>query len=187
MPRNRNKTPCQVPGCRSWAMRGHTHCRSHRDRELGPRGGGAPLGNLNALKVGDYAHPLPASDLRAIADLLVRQPDQLPDHLDRIARSIQDRTRDPYRILVAFRTVLSDLIPYVATGLFINELHALLQRLPPLQRGPVVRAVNTQLRHLDPADALFSLRDLMIELENSTKTSTGTGSHIYVNNDHLDQ
>ena len=118
--------------------------------------------------------PLPASDLRAIADLLVRQADQLPDHLDHIARSIQDRTRDPYRILVAFRTGLSELIPYVATALFISELHVLLHRLPPSQRGPVLRGVNAQLRHLDPADALRSLRDMIIELENSHKTSTGT-------------
>jgi hypothetical protein len=31
MPRNPHKTRCQVPGRRNWAMRGHTHCRSHRD------------------------------------------------------------------------------------------------------------------------------------------------------------
>jgi hypothetical protein len=33
-------------------MRGRTHCRSHSDPELGPRGGGAPQGNLNALYAG---------------------------------------------------------------------------------------------------------------------------------------
>ena len=49
MPRNPSKRRCQVPGCRNWAMRANTRCRPHRDRELGPRGAGAPAGNLNAL------------------------------------------------------------------------------------------------------------------------------------------
>jgi hypothetical protein len=65
MPRNPNKTHCQAPGCkavlRTAAIRGHTHCRSHRDAELGPRGAGAPPGNLNALKTGQDAHPLSRS------------------------------------------------------------------------------------------------------------------------------
>jgi hypothetical protein len=50
MPRNPNKGRCQIPRCKAWAMRDHTHCRSHRDLELGPRGAGAPKGNFNALK-----------------------------------------------------------------------------------------------------------------------------------------
>ena len=61
MPRNPHKTRCQTPNCRSWAMRGRTHCRTHSDRELGPRNAGAPQSNLNALKDGQHAHPLPSS------------------------------------------------------------------------------------------------------------------------------
>jgi len=30
MPRNPNKQPCVVPGCRAWAMRGQDLCASHR-------------------------------------------------------------------------------------------------------------------------------------------------------------
>jgi hypothetical protein len=52
MPRNPNKRHCQTPVCRNWAMRSHVHCRPHLDHLLGPRGAGAPRGNLNACKTG---------------------------------------------------------------------------------------------------------------------------------------
>jgi hypothetical protein len=183
MPRNPNKAPCQASGCHNWAMRGHTHCRSHRDRELGPRRGGAPPGNLNALRTGDHAHPLSPSDLRDLADQLIRQPDHLPEHLSLVAHSLhtrsgclrQSKTHDPYRTLVALRTVLSDLIPHLALGLFKTELAASLQRLPPSERGPLLRTVKKQLGHQAPEVALLSLRRLMIESQENKKTSTGTG------------
>lgn len=35
MPRNPNKRPCAVPGCRAWAMRGRDVCASHRKRAPG--------------------------------------------------------------------------------------------------------------------------------------------------------
>jgi hypothetical protein len=97
-------------------MRGHTRCRSHRDRELGPRGGGAPAGNLNALKTGDHTHPLPLLGLQRLVRQIARQPDQLPDHLHLVARSIHSRTGDPHKTLIAFRALLTDLIPQVARG-----------------------------------------------------------------------
>jgi hypothetical protein len=50
MPGNLHKTRCQIPGCRNWAMCGHTHYRPRRDSELGPRGASAPHDNLNALR-----------------------------------------------------------------------------------------------------------------------------------------
>jgi hypothetical protein len=46
MPRNPNKTPCQVPDCTAWAMR-DSHpalCASHAGRTTGA---GAPNGNQN--------------------------------------------------------------------------------------------------------------------------------------------
>jgi hypothetical protein len=175
MPRNRNKKPCQVPGCRAWAMRGHTRCRSHHDPELAPRGGGAPQGNLNALKTGDGAHPLPVPDLHLLAGQVVRQPDQLPDLLDLVARSIHSRTGDPLKTLVALRSVLADLIPQVAVALFKAEFNALLGRLPPSQQGSVLHAVRKQVERIAPETTLLRLRTLMIESEKSEKTSTGTG------------
>jgi hypothetical protein len=175
MPRNPHKTPCQTPGCRSWAMRGYTHCRTHRDPELGPRGGGAPLANLNALKTGDHTHPLPAPDLQHLARQLVQQPGQLPYHLGLAAQSIHSRTQaDPFRTLLALRASLSDLIPQVAIGLFTTEMDALLRRLPPSQRGPVLHTVRQQVGRQAPQAALFTLRSLMTEFEKSQKTSTGT-------------
>jgi hypothetical protein len=174
MPRNLDKTPCQVPGCHSWAMHGHTRCRSHRDRELGPRGGGAPPGNLNALKTGQQAHPTPISDLRDVANQVILQPDQLPDCLHGLAGSIHSRTRDPYRTLIAFRALLSDLIPLVATNLFIAEMRTLLGRLPPARRSTVATTFRKQMERQSPEAALLSLRGLIIESEKSKKTSTGT-------------
>lgn len=37
MPRNANKRPCAVDGCRAWAMRGETVCASHRGKARAPR------------------------------------------------------------------------------------------------------------------------------------------------------
>ncbi len=45
MPRNPNKRPCAVSGCRAWAMRGRDVCASHRKRSSGGPNGvrAAPL------------------------------------------------------------------------------------------------------------------------------------------------
>jgi hypothetical protein len=156
-------------------MRGHAHCRSHRDRELGPRGGGAPPGNLNALQTGDHTHPLPPSELRPLADQFVRHPDQLPDLLDPIVHSIHSRIRDPYKALVALQTTLTDFRQQVAAALFKTEMDALLRRLPPWQQGHLLRTLR---EHTGPwiTEATFpSIRRLLIEFEKNSKTSTGTG------------
>ncbi len=41
MPRNPNKTPCSVPGCRAWAIRGSSppRCSPHRSRKASPEAG----------------------------------------------------------------------------------------------------------------------------------------------------
>jgi hypothetical protein len=75
MTRNPNKTPCQHPGCRNWAMRGHTLCRSHRDPELGPRSRGEPRSHPNAHRTADHAHPLPSLDLVQLVKDLARARD----------------------------------------------------------------------------------------------------------------
>lgn len=178
MPRNRDKAPCQIPACRNWAMRGHAHCRSHRDRELGPRGGGAPPGNLNALKTGDHTHPLPLSELRPLADQLVRHPDQLPDLLDPIVRSIHSRIRDPYKALVALQTTLTDFRQQVAAALFKTEVDALLRRLPSSQRDRLLRTLKEQTGPWLSEATILSVRRQMIEFEKNSKTSTGTGAQV---------
>lgn len=48
-------------------MPGSTKCRSHRDRELGPRAAGAPQGNQNRRTHGLYSKFLTHDDLLAMA------------------------------------------------------------------------------------------------------------------------
>jgi hypothetical protein len=176
MPRNRDKAPCDVAGCRNWAMRGHTRCRSHRDPELGPRGGGAPSHNLNALRTGEHAHPVSPADLHHLVTRIVRHPDRLPDHLALAIRSLHRRTADPYKALVALRALLSDLLPLVAAGLFEAGVEDRLRCLPPSQRRSFTQTIKEQIRTQSPEAVLLSLRTLIIESENPKKTSTGTGS-----------
>jgi hypothetical protein len=164
MPRNRDKSPCHVTGCRNWSMRGHTHCRSHRDRELGPRGGGAPPANLNALKTGDHAHPLSPTDLNQLAAQLVREPDSLPAILDGVVRSVHSRAPDPYCCLAALRVAVIGLREWVAAHLLTTEAQDWLLQLPPSQRASALQALQW-LRYLHPDAALSSLRALMIEFE----------------------
>ena len=87
MPRNPNKTPCSVPGCRAWAIRGsdpptcspHRHTTAYSEpapecqagpvegpaegqAEPGQPGVGAPPGNQNRLVHGFYATVLQPKD-----------------------------------------------------------------------------------------------------------------------------
>lgn len=163
MPRNPRKTRCQIPGCRSWAMRGHSLCRSHRDAELDPRGGGAPPHNLNALKTGAHAHPLPPLDLDQLAKNLVRDPDHLPDHLAAALQSIHDRTHDPYKTLVALHKALPELLNLVVTHLYAAEVRAIVRQLPPSQRAACRPAMEKQTRDLFSQDSRAGVMQWVIE------------------------
>jgi hypothetical protein len=154
MPRNHDKIRCSVPGCRAWAMRGHTRCRAHRDREMGPRGAGAPPRNLNALKTGQNAHPLSQVDLRALARHIARRPDQLPYHVGLAAHSLQARAADPYRALLALHTALSDLLPLLAAEQFTVQVTAFLPQLPPSQRASFLDTLISATRWCAPTEAL---------------------------------
>jgi hypothetical protein len=149
MPRNPHKTHCKVPGCRAWAMRGHTRCRAHRDAELGPRGAGAPRGNLNALKHGHHSHPLPPPDLEQLAGHVTGHPDDLPYQIGLAVQSLQSRAPDPLVTLIALRRLLSQLITAVATRLFAAELQAFLRDLPL----PLRTSVLTTVQRSAPADS----------------------------------
>ena len=164
MPRNPNKRPCQVPSCRSWAMRGHTRCRAHRDAELGPRHGGAPRHNLNALRTGRDAHPLPPGERTHLVGQLISDPEQLPLHLQPVIASMHARTGDPFKTLVALRAALAELLPLLAQALFATEFEELLHRLPPDQRSVFA---TTALRHASsfpPEAGLNFLRALAARL-----------------------
>jgi hypothetical protein len=156
-------------------MRGHTRCRSHRDRELGRRGGGAPPGNLNALKSGRHAHPVSLPALELLAGQIVDQPDLLPDHIAAIVRSIQDRTRDPHKTLLAFRAALPDLTSLVAKDLFVVEANALLRQAPPSRRDSLLRVIKRNARGQEPGAALRTLRTLAPELERGHRVTGPAG------------
>ena len=164
MPRNPDKTHCQVPGCRAWAMRGHTRCRAHRDAELGPRGAGAPRGNLNALKHGRHSHPLPPPDIARLACHITEQPDDLPLQIGLAVQSLQARAGDPLMTLIALRRLLSQLTPMVATRLFTSELQPFLQNLPPSLRGKVQAVIDKSVPQDSPEKKVLLLRNLRKQL-----------------------
>ena len=75
MPTNPNKTPCQQPNCRAWAIRGSDPplCSAHAGRTVGA---GAPPGNLNARTHGFYASAITSDEL---ADVLTYAADTTLD------------------------------------------------------------------------------------------------------------
>jgi hypothetical protein len=160
MPRNPHKTRCQVPGCKAWAMRGHTLCRVHRDPELGPRGAGAPPGNLNALRHGAHSHPLSAVELNGLARRVVETGDDLPYQVGRVVGSIQARVGDPLLALLALRRVLPTLIAEVAALTFDAELRAYLAPLPPQARACLQEIVERTFP-AEPEQRLHLLRRLV--------------------------
>jgi hypothetical protein len=168
MPRNPNKTRCQMPGCRNWAMRGHTHCRPHLvpsselelGTTLGPRGAGAPPGNLNALRTGQHAQPISPDDLDQIVHDIVRAPDRLPHHLDLTIQSIHRRCQDPVKTLLALQALVPTLLSRVADDLFITELHVLRQQLPPTQQSRFEISVWRHALRLEPVHKLELIRRL---------------------------
>jgi hypothetical protein len=149
-------------------MRGHTHCRAHLDAELGPRGAGAPKGNLNALKHGRHAHPLPPPDLDHLASHLVDHPDDLPYQIGLAAQALQDQANgDPFKTLIALRTLVIQLVRAVATLLLASELESALNQLPPRARAEIQHAIHTSIPRGNPERKILLLRKLR-------KTITGT-------------
>ena len=142
MPRNPNKKRCEVNGCRAWAMRGHRRCRAHRDDELGPRGAGALPGNLNAVKHGRHAHPLPVEKLENLANALLEQPDDLPDRIGLMAEKLMGRAQDPLRLLIALRKLIDDLTAEVASRLYMSEMAELMEALPSDKRHAMWRMIR---------------------------------------------
>jgi hypothetical protein len=193
VPRNPSKARCAVPGCKSWSMRDHPHCRSHRDHELGPRRAGAPDGNLNALseRSGDpesaegrhagYSDGLPEPDLARLAAVAVgsKAEEDLPLQFGLALRTIQRRTKDPFLALLALDRVLDGLIDRVATQLLHRELSEALAPIPPLEREGLQNNIERLAARDSPRRALIVLRRLRGEREKKTKamgTTAGTGA-----------
>ena len=164
MPRNADKKHCQIPGCTSWAMRGQNLCRSHRDQELGPRAAGAPKGNFNAVKVGDYANPLSKSELHQLAYHIAQQPDHLPVHLDQTLQTIYARDHSPLKTLLLFARLLDQLTPMVAGNIFSVELDAYLQDVSPTSRSAYQAHLWKHFLPMNPLHRLILLRNIVKKL-----------------------
>ena len=161
MPRNPDKKRCIVPGCQNWAMLGHARCRSHRDGELGSRGAGAPLGNLNALSTGQRTQALPANELESLVTAAVNRPQDLPYQVGLAVQTLQSRTGDTFRALLAVRALLTRLVDHVAERQFAAELKAVLEPLPPPARERLQAAILKAAARHRPERRLSMLRRLI--------------------------
>jgi hypothetical protein len=157
-------------------MRGHTHCRAHRDDELGPRAAGAPRGNLNTLRTGEHAHPLPPLDLQRLARQIARDPKQLPYQIGLAAQAIQSRTGDPVKTLIVLEATVRQLRPAVAEALFATELATWLQRLPAAHQERATEIVAKSAQRLDPQQQLAFLRGVIGELNRRKRPNSITGT-----------
>jgi hypothetical protein len=175
MPRNLHKSHCQVPGCRAWAMHGAVHCRAHRDAEIGPRGGGAPAGNLNALKTGDYAHPLGQSAIDRLAFQITTDPGCLPDLLAGLARDLYAHTQDLHKTLAALNAILRYLVPTVADARLAARIDAVVHQVPPEKRPALQIALWKCILRLPLEQRLVLLDAVVAKVlpRISGKTSTG--------------
>jgi len=162
MPRNPHKSCCQVPGCRAWAMHGDVHCRAHRDSEIGPRGGGAHHGNLNALKTGADAHPLGWPALDRLTLQITTDPDCLPDLVAGLTRDFYALThQDPHKTLAALRAVLRYLVPAVADARLAARVDAFLDQVSPEMRPKVQVTLWKHILRL-PLDQRLVLLDAVV-------------------------
>jgi hypothetical protein len=67
MARNPNKQPCERNGCKNYAQRGSSYCRSHAPNAPPPNARGAEAANANAQRHGLYSHFFHPDDLEALA------------------------------------------------------------------------------------------------------------------------
>jgi hypothetical protein len=135
MPRNPNKRHCQTPRCHNWAMRYHSHCRVHRNPELGSGPTGAPQANFNAVKTADYAQPLTQDQLRDLAVRLAHDPHGFDRQLLPVIIDIHQRAdHHALKTILLLRQLLDQLFDPVATAIFNLMLEDYLDKLPEAER-----------------------------------------------------
>jgi hypothetical protein len=161
-------------------MRGRTRCRTHLDKELGPRRGGAPHGNLNALRHAGYSAGLPEPDMEClVAAATAAGAEDLAFQFGLAIRDILGRTGDPFRTLLTLDRVLDGLIDCVATQLFQQELDEALAPIPPLEREGIQRNIDRLAARDGPRKALIVLRRCRRDWKKkkrATGTTNGTGN-----------
>ena len=135
---------------RDWEPGEPALCRPHRDAELGPRGAGAPQGNLNALVHGRYSNPLPPPDLERLVAVALDRPDDLPLEIGLAVRSIHARTACTLLTVHALCRLLSHVAARLSARLLRAELRAKLRSSPSASESANSLRANAQAPR--PAD-----------------------------------
>jgi hypothetical protein len=161
MPRNPDKRHCQTPKCHNWAMRDHSHCRVHRNRELGRGRAGAPIANLNALKTGDNAQPLSQDQLRDLAIRLAHDPYGFDRHLLPAVIDIHQRAdHHPLKTILLLRRLLDQLYDPVASAIFNLLLEGYLNKLPEALRPEMQTQIWKQAIPFSPLHRIILLQKI---------------------------
>ena len=159
MPRNPDKKQCSKPNCHSFAMRGRDLCRSHLDPVLGPRGAGAPRGNLNSLKNATASHFNPG-ELKDLAQWIIDDPHRYHHHLLQYLEHVGRPPADPLKSLIVLRSMIETLLPFVAENLFTIEANELIQRFPDSARPSVQLLIWHGYLSLPPLQRLLYFRKM---------------------------
>jgi hypothetical protein len=144
-------------------MRGYDLCRSHLDPTLGPRGAGAPYGNLNAIKTGEHINPTGYAALKRLANQIANDPDSFHDlitaHIDDLYNRVGYGQALPrsLRTIIALQHTMKQLIPHLTNVLFIKELDCLAQSSPPEDRAAVKHDIWALLAPYSPRQRLMAL------------------------------
>jgi len=144
-------------------MRDSILCRSHRDHELGPRGAGAPYGNLNAWKHHQHVSPDTARLIRRIAYDLYQHPEKLQDHIAHLVDYFYNHglSEDVPRTLkaIACLNIVFELLEDThADVCFHAEMDEILSHLPPDRRPGVQRRLwEIALKH-GPFNRVLQIR-----------------------------
>jgi len=131
-------------------MRDHIHCRPHLDHSLGSRGAGAPKGNLNAAKTGQYTNPFNTVEISELADKIIDDPDQFVHHITLVAQHIHDRSGDALVATQTLRRFFDQMLPYLADNAFHQVLNNYTQEIPPNLRPEIGARLWNIFLHLEP-------------------------------------
>jgi hypothetical protein len=176
MPRNPNKKQCRKPNCHSFAMHGRDLCRSHLDPVLGPRGAGAPKGNLNSLKNATFSRFNPG-ELEELAQQIIDDPHYYHRHLLEYLEQAGRPPADPLKSLIVLRTMIETLLPFVAENLFTIEANELIQRFPDNARPSVQLVIWQGFLRLPPIQRLLEFRKMRGQILAKRKLRDQLGKH----------
>jgi hypothetical protein len=176
MPRNPDKKQCSKLNCRSYAMRGRDLCRSHLDPVLGPRGAGAPRGNLNSLKNASTSRFNPG-ELKDLSQRIIDDPHHYHRHLLKYLEHAARPPADPLKSLIVLRSMIETLLPFVAENLFTIEANELIQKFPDSARPSVQLLIWQGYLSLPPIQRLLEFRKMRGKVLAKRKLRDQLGKH----------